>query len=279
MRLETGLTLHVLEWGPEQAPPLLCLHGFLDNAWTWAPLTDAGLQDFRVIAPDLRGHGDSDRVGGGGYYHFFDYLPDVAGLVDALALDRVAVVGHSMGGTVASYFAGAFPERVTALALLEGIGPPQDDADPVARVRGWVEAWRRRVGQQPSALPNLDAAAKRLQAADGLLSVELAQRLARLGTHELPDGRRRFKHDPLHLTRGPYPFRAEVAEAFWRQVQCPVMYVEGEQSSYRALGSEIDRRLACFGRVERHTLPNAGHMLQRHRPELLAELLDRFLRT
>lgn len=255
------------------------LHGFLDTARTWEAAVGAGLgEGFHVVAADLRGHGDSDRVGPGGYYHFFDYLPDIAGIVERLAPKRLALVGHSMGGTLASYFAGTFPDRVEHLALLEGIGPPEDDTDVPDRVRAWAAAWKRRLADVPRSYPTVGAVAERLLATDPKLTQQRALRLAETGTTELENGERVFKHDLLHLSRGPYPFRVDIAESFWRRVRCPVLYVDGEESSYRALGREVDRRLACFEHVERVTLPNAGHMLQRHQPELLAGVLQRFLR-
>src|SRR5262245_26616302 len=130
--LATGLTCHVLEWGGADAAldhTVVLLHGFLDLAWTWVPTVEAGLAGrFHVVAPDVRGHGDSDRVGPGGYYHFIDYLADLDALVRTLGRRRLSLVGHSMGGSIASYYAGVYPDRVHRLALLEGLGPPETGA-------------------------------------------------------------------------------------------------------------------------------------------------------
>ena len=130
-----GLEHRVLEWtdGTSDDPrsarrhtTVLLLHGYMDAAGTWdlvAPtLARAG---FRVLAPDMRGFGDGARAPRGSYYHFPDYVADVAALVAALAADApLALVGPSMGGVVATLFAGAFPEKVAAVANLEGLGPP-----------------------------------------------------------------------------------------------------------------------------------------------------------
>ncbi len=278
--LATGLTLNVLEWGGRDSSrdhTLVLVHGFLDLAWGFGPLVDHGLAErFHVVAPDMRGHGDSDRVGAGGYYHFMDYVADLAGVVEALGRGRVSLVGHSMGGSIAAYYAGAFPERVHALALLEGLGPPEDETPHPVRVESWIRAWKRARESESRAYPSLDAAAERLRAADPLLSDELARYFAEHGTVALPGGARRFKHDPLHLTRGPYPFRVDVAESFWRAVKCPVLLVEGADSPFRSL-ENLERRVACFQSPERVIIDGASHMLQRHQPAALARVLLDFL--
>ena len=282
VELGTGLRYHVLEWGadrPELDHTVLLLHGFLDLAWGWAATVRAGLAGrFHVVAPDLRGHGDTGWVGPGAYYHFIDYLADVDEIARTLGRGRLSVVGHSMGGSVAAYFAGAFPERVHRLALLEGLGPPENDDAGPARVRTWLDSWRRVRTRQASSYADLDEAAARLRAHDPLLGEELARELARHGTRPTPDGRLRFKHDPLHVTMGPTPFRVAYAGEFWRRVTCPVLVVEGSDSVFRSRQDETERRLGFFPSApERAVLPGAGHMMQRHQPAALAEMLSAFL--
>src|SRR5438552_8347567 len=110
-----GLEHHVLEWdGGGAAGVAILVHGFQDAAATWddvaVDLASAGL---RVLVPDMRGFGDGARVPPGGYYYFPDYVADVVSLARALVGEtKVLLVGHSMGATVVSYVAGAFPERV-----------------------------------------------------------------------------------------------------------------------------------------------------------------------
>jgi pimeloyl-ACP methyl ester carboxylesterase len=276
--LATGLDYHVLEWGADEPHDhtVLLLHGFLDVAWSWRRTVEAGLAGrFHIVAPDLRGHGDSGRVGAGGYYYFTDYLADVHALVQTLARERLSIVGHSMGGNVASYYTGTFPARVRRLALLEGLGPPVQAVAGPERVRAWLSGWQRLRESAPRTYASIDEAAARLREHDQLLSLEVSRELAEHGTVEEAGGRRRFKHDPLHATAGPYGYQVEVAERFWRAVTCPVLLVDGDRSEFQVADSAA--RQACFADSRRELLAGAGHMMQRHQPEALAKLLGAFL--
>lgn len=281
LQLSTGLTYHLLEWGaedPARDHTVILLHGFLDFSRGWVETVEAGLGErLHVIAPDLRGHGDSDRVGAGGYYHFFDYLADLDALVQARGRARVSLVGHSMGGSVAAYFSGTFPSRIHKLALLEGIGPPEMGEIGPERTRAFVDGWRRVRERGQHSFADVEEAAARLIAHDALLETPLAIELARAGTVRGADGRLRFKHDPLHATVGPYAFSVEIAQRFWRNIVCPVLLVEGDRSDFRLAPEDIERRRAAFTHARRATLAGAGHMMQRHQPAALAGLLLEFL--
>lgn len=102
--------------------------------------------------------------------------------------------------------------------------------------------------------------------------------MAEHGTRAGDDGRLRFKHDPLHLTRGPYLFVLAYAEAFWRAVTCPVLLVNAAESEFHYAPDGALRRQACFRDVRTAQIAEAVHMMQRHQPRALAALLLDFLR-
>lgn len=106
--------------GDPDAPPLVLLHALGENATDWAGVAPAFTRHWRVYAPDLRGHGESDHPGD---YSFDLMRDDVVGFLDALGLTRVDLIGHSMGGVVAYLLAGKHPERVGRL-VLEDVPPP-----------------------------------------------------------------------------------------------------------------------------------------------------------
>ncbi|MFK8028851.1 MAG: alpha/beta hydrolase [Gammaproteobacteria bacterium] len=130
-----GLTLSALAFGDSSRTPMIALHGWLDNAASFLQLAPL-LEQYYVVALDLPGHGKSDaRPLGGSYFHA-DYALDVAHAADALGFESFVLLGHSMGGGVATLVAAAMPERVTHLLLIDGLGPYSDSVEKTAHQLG-----------------------------------------------------------------------------------------------------------------------------------------------
>ena len=271
-----GLRLAAHEWGHPEDPTVLCIHGFLDHGQSFSGVADALREGFRVVAPDMRGHGASDWVGAGGYYHFYDYFQDMRRLLLRLSVP-VVVVGHSMGGSIATGLAALVPDQVQGLVLLEGMGPPYTPlTESLARLSRWAVALdqpgvdgdveQRRAGRPRMA--DLDEAAQRLRRVNPRLSPMRARSLAGSFTETAPGGGLVWQYDPLHRTPAAKPFVQGEAEALWRGVRAPTLSLfgdlgfrpEGLRTRHEGLGSP------CVGWV-----PNAGHNLHHERPELVAE--------
>jgi len=142
-----GLTLQACAHGPDDAPPLLALHGWLDNAASFtrlAPLLDT----HRLIALDLPGHGRSAHLPPGPLVHYDlpVYVAAVLAAADALALQRFDLLGHSLGAGIASLLAAAAPDRIRRLVLIEGLGPLPDD--PGRTLQRFRDAAARRIQQR-----------------------------------------------------------------------------------------------------------------------------------
>ena len=272
MVVANGLSHRVLTWGQSAAASTVFLiHGFMDAAGTWDRVAPAlAAAGHRVLAPDMRGFGLGARASEGGYYHFPDYVADLAALVDALVgSSPVALVGHSMGGTVVTMYAGAMPERVSRLVSIEGLGPPDNDfaAGPV-RMRKWLDDLR--AVRAPAPIPLADAR-RRLGLAHPNVPPEILDtRLPHL-VRDAGDGLVTWLYDPLHRTTSPMPFFARLFTEYARKVTCPVLFVSGGPQGFHP--PDEAERLAAFAELESVTLEGAGHMVHWTRPDELATLL------
>lgn len=261
--------------GANDKQTLVVLHGFLDAAPAFAPFIEhlASRTGARIVAPDLRGHGGSEWVGRGGYYHFADYVADVHALVQSEKASPVALLGHSMGGSVAALVAGTFPELVSRLVLVEGLGPVASDVAPADRMRQWIDevnARRDRVSTPMS----LDDATRRLRRAHPRVDVQTLQVLAGKVTREV-EGGRVWAYDPLHRTRSPIPFSTSNFNTFLSRIACPTLLVEGGESPFSQWIA--DDRANEIANLARARIPDAGHMLHLEQPEALAHVVADFL--
>lgn len=277
--LGLALSYHVWESeaGPD-APTLILLHGFLDHARSFDPVAAALASRLRVIAPDHRGHGESGHIGAGGYYHFPDYLLDLHALFDHLELETAHLAGHSMGASIACYFAGAFGERVRSLVLLDGIGPAHvpPERSP-ALVRRWVNDVRlsQTRGDAPSdVMDSLDEVARRIARTSPGATPERLLELAKTASVRYEDGSYRWRFDPLHRTTAPMPFDVTRFRTFLQAIRCPTLMVWGERSPMRP--PDAAERAALIGDLSEYLLPGAAHNLHHERPDELAAVLAGF---
>jgi pimeloyl-ACP methyl ester carboxylesterase len=121
--LPTGVTLNVQVEGPEDGEPILFLHGFPESHRTWRAVVPVLAREFRVVAPDQRGFGASDKPDGVENYRTDRILEDLIALSDALGLDRFTLVGHDWGGAVAWLAALRYPDRLARLVIVNAPHP------------------------------------------------------------------------------------------------------------------------------------------------------------
>ena len=173
------LKLHYVDWGNADKPVAILVHGGRDHCrnWDWVALELR--RHFHLIAPDLRGHGDSDWAIGGSYA-MIDHVLDLYQLINAIAGGPVTLIGHSLGAGVALQAAGVFPDLVKALVAIEGLGPPSAmlrETPAYERMDNWVGDMRALAQRKPREYPNIGEALARMRVANPHLSLEQARHL------------------------------------------------------------------------------------------------------
>lgn len=276
-----GRRVHVRCWGDAAAPLLVMLHGWCDVSASWQFVVDSLRRDWRVVAPDLRGFGLS--AGNREPYWFPDYLGDLDALLERYAPDAtVDLVGHSLGGNVASLYAGIRPDRVRRLVNLEGVGLPPHAADEApGRYAKWLEQLRGEAPEFRAYAHRADFAA-RLRKENPRLREEQATFLARHLGEEGADGRVRLAADPWHRMVNPVLYRVEEVMACWRRVTAPVLWVTGDashvlQNVFAGRHDEYRERVACFRDLREVVVAGSGHNLHHDQPGEVARLIEDFL--
>ena len=274
------LRLHYADWGNESAPPLILLHGGRDHCRNWDWIAQRLRNDWHVIAPDLRGHGDSQWADAGGYM-MDGFIYDLAQLIHQQALAPVTIIAHSMGGNVALRYTGVFPEQVRRLVAIEGLGPsPKMEAkmaerNIAERVQDWVAEERKLSGRLPRRYASLEDAYARMREENAHLSPEQAMHLTRHGVRQNEDGTYSWKFDNYVRAWPPYDMTRDEIRYLWGRITCPTLLVYGSESW--ASNPATDGRAAHFAQARVEVIQGAGHWVHHDRLEEFLALVIPFL--
>ncbi|HEY4219986.1 MAG TPA: alpha/beta fold hydrolase [Myxococcota bacterium] len=258
-----------------RGPVVLFVHGYLDTGRSFDAVAD-DLQEMRCLALDMRGHGQSERIGAGGSYHLLDHMKDLAVVVDTLAKKGEpieALVAHSMGGNVAFLLAGAMPQLVKRLLLIDSCGPPPEDASETPHR---LEELLKSVlaDKRPfSTVQSVDDAADKITAQNPGLSREGAMRMVKHVMVECADGKLAFPFD--ERLRGPSPVRWP--EAMWlamsARMTMPVLLLRAS-NGYVAEGEPTTTRLAAMRQATMRTVSGGHHLHVERARDVAAAVRD-----
>ena len=271
-----GLRLHYADWGNEAAPPLILIHGGRDHCRSWDVIARALQPHFHVIAPDLRGHGDSDWAKGSSY-GLSDYLYDLTCLVRSASTHRATIVGHSMGGMIGLMYAGAYPNQVSHLAVLDGLTvQPGSPRRPIRqRIIQWVSDLDKTTNRKDRNFRSVVEAAERISAHNVRLTSEQALHLAQHGVRQNVDGSYSWKCDQYQRARAPYRLSPNDHIALWSLINCPTLLLRGTKVFLP--DPETTGLLAYFKHARLVTIAKAGHWLHHEKSDEVLEVLRPFL--
>jgi pimeloyl-ACP methyl ester carboxylesterase len=269
------LRLHYVDWGNPDKPPLLMLHGGRDHCRNWDWTAAALRDDWHVIAPDLRGHGDS-QWSTDANYTMAGYVYDLAQLIHQQRLAPVTIVAHSLGGNVTLRYAGIYPETIARLVIIEGLGPgPARLAEYAAktivtRFDEWIREQRVLAGRLPRRYATIEDAFKRMQEENPHLTADQARHLTVHGANQNEDGTYSWKFDNYVRAFPPYDMSRRDIQLLWSRIGCPTLLLHGTESRWAGNPAE-DGRAAHFPDARVVGVERAGHWLHHDR-------LDEFLR-
>jgi pimeloyl-ACP methyl ester carboxylesterase len=269
------LRLHYVDWGNGDKPPLILLHGGRDHCRNWDWVAQELRDRWHVIAPDLRGHGDS-QWSPDGNYTMAGYIYDLAQLVHQQRLAPVTIVAHSLGGQISLRFAGIYPEAVAKLVSIEGLGPSPSRLKErgtktiVDRMDEWIREQRTLSGRLPRRYASIEDAFHRMQEENPHLTAEQARHLTVHGANQNEDGTYSWKFDNYVRAWPPYDMAGRDIQLLWSRITPPTLLLYGEESW--AGNPAEDGRARHFPNVKVVGIPRAGHWLHHDR-------LDEFMRV
>ena len=261
------------------------LHGFMDTGASFEPLCEHLEDSFFCVAPDLRGFGESSGSNNRLGYFFYEYLADLFSIIEHFGNNQpIHLLGHSMGGNIASMYAGSFPEQVSHFINIEGFGI--QDMPPAlgpARIKEWITE----IQHEPNHISyeSMDQLCNRLQKRNPTANEDDLRFYANRITSTTSEGVS-IKMDPKHRWPHPHLFQLSNIREFWKNIQAKCLLIHGDQSEMLSVHfssepdpyEELGKRLSYFPVSSKvHVMKDCGHLIHIEQPEALAKRIFAFV--
>ena len=236
---------------------IIGLHGYLDNAASLSPLAPY-LHDSRFIALDLPGHGRSFHRSPGAHYHQMDYLQDIYAFIQEQGFEQVIMLGHSMGGILASLYAAVFPEQVKGVVSIDACGPlTMPESTSAEQINDSIRSRYKKERNRLRVVNPDDAVRARCAIAD--IQPEHARLIIERNLTQDASGHCFWASDPKLRTRSTLRLTERQAEALMRSITCPV-WIGGASKSFKDISAIYKERANWFGNSQLQMFEGGHHI-------------------
>jgi len=270
-----GLRLEGLCWGDDSLPPLLALHGWLDNAASFERLAPL-LRSHQVLALDLTGHGRSSWRSEDATYQIWDDLPEIFGVLEQLGWHNFDLIGHSRGAIISAIVASAFPERVKHLVLLDAVSPPAiPEEDFPKQLAKFLRDKPRRLNRESRVYATIEeAVAARTKSG---LSKEAAKALAQRGLAQHMEGHR-WASDPRLFGASAVKLTEGQNRAILESLTMPTLFLQAENGLGQG-SNMLQRTKELIGNIQSEVVPGGHHFHMEGDVTAVAQRITRFLQS
>jgi len=258
---------------PEPSMTVLALHGYLDNANSVSHLSDA-FDDANFICIDLAGHGHSDHRPAGVHYNQLDYVQDILAVINVMRLKKVVILGHSLGGILASVIAAVVPDKVHAVISIDAFGPLTEPADStVSQLSAALVSRRDKcmpVTEQPADINSAAEARARLTDLSKPLCKTILERNIKTG-----QGKTVWRSDPRLRTKSLLRLTEEQASHIMQAISCP-FFVIGASVSFKNMAEVFNERLRWIPQATL-SIVEGGHHVHMEQPDIVIQQIRQFV--
>lgn len=255
--------------------PVLCVHGWLDNAASFEALAPY-LADLKLIAIDLPGHGLSDHLPKASYYHFIDGVSHLLKFIDNMNLQAFYLLGHSLGGCLASIAASAIADKIKGLILLDAIGPIAEDEQKAHKNYQRYLTQSRRLNKSQSKYFSSIEEAIETRALKGYLSKELARAIVTRGVKQTDNGYI-WRHDKRLLLPSPLRMTEVQVLSFLQAIQTKTLLLTAK-NGFIYDEDKVRERIDTVPHIKQHII-DGGHHIHLEAPTEVARLIKNFIGT